>query len=519
MASHEVGAKVPRLYTPPLRELNERTTRGFEFIAFCREILGVELYPWQQWLAIHALELNADDTYRYRRILVMVGRQNGKTLFASCLAAWWLYIDAAREPGKATADFKIVGVAQNIDVAREPYLLVRRWADPRPASPELAELTIPALSAATAYISRTNGREEIIAKSGAHYQVRAADGVRGKPTARVLMDEVREQKTWTAWNAISQTPKSFINGQLWGISNASDASAVVLAKMRKSALKQAELAERLGDAYADTDGQGVDTTKALFEWSAPPEADPTSAEAILAANPSIGYGGITVEKCVSDFDGWNEADYRAEVLCQFVQAKTTPYIDPEEFRACIVDEAALDIDENARTVWAVDTSADRERTVIAAAVMCTDGVPFVYIFPPRLGMLWVPSELAGLADDSGHLEVMLQERGCPAMEFRQPLADAGLNVRAVPGSWFGIATGRFRDAIRDGRVRFIDQEPLDFAIRAGVTRAYGETQAWSRKDSAVDISPAVAATLALYGLENPVDVPLSAYAKRGLIIL
>lgn len=519
MASHETrGNTEPRIYTPALTELTPETTRGYEFIEFCSTILGVELYPWQKWLALHALELNPDGTYRYGQILVMVGRQNGKTLFAACLAAWWLYVDSAREPGRIAADFKIVGVAQNIDVAREPYLLVRRWTDPRPPSPELAELVVPALGQATAYISKTNGREEIVAKSGAHYQVRASDSVRGKPTARVLMDEVREQKNFRAFNAVSHTTASFKNGQLWGISNASDPSGVVLKAMRTAALEQAELAAAHGDAYPDA--ENADTSLGLFEWSADPDADPISAEAILAANPSIGYGGLTLANRRSAFRTSPEVDYRTEVLCQFVDSKVKPYIDPEAFRACIVAEPdRIEIDPDERIVWAVDTSHDRERTTIAAAVHLPDGTPFVQIFPPRLGMLWAPDELARMAHESGHVEVMLQERGCPAMEFREPLEARDLRVRPVPGSWFGIATGQLRDAIRDRRVLFVDQEPLNLAVSVGVTRSFGETQAWSRRDSALDIAPLVAVTLALYGLENPVDVPISAYESSGLLIL
>lgn len=513
------GSTVPRIFTPPLRELTPQTSRGFEFIAFCREILGITLYPWQEWLAIHALELNLDGTYRYRRILVLVARQNGKTLFCACLGAFWIYLDSGREPGREPVDFKILGVAQNLDIAREPYLLVRRWADPKPETPEDEELTIPALAAATSLISKTNGREEIRAKSGAHYQIRAGDSARGKPSARVLMDEVREQKTWAAWNAVSQTTKSFINGQLWGVSNAGDARSVVLRKMRDSALKQVELARKLGEAYGDAEADGVDTTKALFEWSAPEDAEPTDAAAICAANPSIGYGGITVDVCRSDYDGWNEADYRAEVLCQFVDAKVTPYLNPDEFQKCVVANGDVRIDRDARIVWAVDTSHDRKTTWIASAVMCEDGVPFVTVRQPRTGMLWLPGEIERLCQTSGSYEVMIQERGCPAMEFAQPMLDAGLNVRTVPGSWFGIATGRFRDAVREGRVRFISQKPVDLAVRAGVTKAFGETQAWSRRDSAVDIAPLVAMTLALYGLEMPVQSSVSAYESGGLLIL
>lgn len=514
--SEQVGAVEPRIFTPPLRELSPTTSRGDAFIVFCREVLGVELYPWQKWLARHAMELNSDGTYRYRRVLVMVGRQNGKTMFASCLAAWWLFVESHEEPGRRPDEFKVVGVAQNLPTAALPYQWVSARCEPKPASPEDAARTIPALAALTSRVVKARGSEEIIAKSGARYQIREGKAARGQPAARVLMDEVREQHKWDGWNATSQTTKSFVNGQLWAITNAGNARSVVLQHLRTEALAQAELAGREGEAYAEA--EGADPTIGFFEWSAPEDARPLDEDAILAANPSIGYSGLTVAKCRSDYGSMPEADYRAEVLCQYVPAKTTPYIDPKDYAACVVQEGTYKVAEGARTVWAVDTSADRKYTSIAGAVMCEDGIPLVALVrEPRLSMLPVPDEMAALAREAGQYEVMLQERGCPAMEFAQPFEDKGLNVRRVPGSWFGIATGRLRDAIRERRVRFVQQESIELAVSAGVTRHYGETDAWDRRASAVDIAPLVACTLALYGLENPVDVPLSAYERRGFV--
>ena len=112
--SRHYGRTEPRLWTKPLRELTPETSLGYEVIDFARQILHIELYPWQQWLLIHALELLEDGiTYRYRRIIVLVGRQNGKTLVASVLAAWWLHVDSQRHPDRVPPlRFKIVGTAR-----------------------------------------------------------------------------------------------------------------------------------------------------------------------------------------------------------------------------------------------------------------------------------------------------------------------------------------------------------------------------------------------------------------------
>ena len=524
MSDEKRGHVVPRLYTPPLREISPTTSNGDAFILFCKAYLGVELYPWQKWLARHAMELNSDGTHRYRRIIVLVGRQNGKTRFASCLTAWWLFVESNSEPAidrhaiRDPHDFVITGEAQNMKTALRPYTWLVDRCDPDIKQAD-ASLRVPELVNLTRKVVKKNGDDHIVAKNGAVYEIRAGGSTRGTPAARVLMDEVREQHNWDDWVSTSQTTRSFVNGQLWAISSAGDARSVVLNHIRGEGLEQFRLSTEYGDGYLEADG--ADPTIGLFEWSAPDDAKPLDEEAMLAANPSIGWSGITLATCRSDYRSMPEHRYRAEVLCQYVPAKTTPYIDPHDYEACLVKEGSYKVAKGARTVWAVDTSADRRYTSIAGAVMCEDGIPLVALVrEPRMSMLPVPDEMAALADESGQREVMIQERGCPAMEFAQPFEDRGLTVRRVPGSWFGIATGRLRDAIRDKRVRFLEgQESVALAVSGGITRRYGETDAWDRRASAVDIAPLVACTLALYGLENPVDVPLSAYERRGLMRL
>ncbi|MDK8753959.1 MAG: hypothetical protein QP825_08835, partial [Actinomycetaceae bacterium UMB8039A] len=138
------GKTQPRIWTKPLRKLTAETSRGFEVIDFAREVLKIELYPWQQWLLIHALEILEDGAYRFRQVIVLVARQNGKSLLASVLAAWWLYVDSRRFAARVPpVTFKIIGTAQNLDIAREVWSSVRAWSNYEPESIEEEKLVIP----------------------------------------------------------------------------------------------------------------------------------------------------------------------------------------------------------------------------------------------------------------------------------------------------------------------------------------------------------------------------------------
>lgn len=515
MPTKQYGRTEPRLWTRPLRELTPETSLGFEVIEFALVILGIELYPWQQWLLIHALELREDGQYRFKKVVVLVARQQGKTTLASVLAAWWLFVDSNRHPEVVPPlKFKVVGVAQNLDIAREPWSLVKLWCDPKPETEEESDLALPALQSATAKVTDTNGKEQIMTRKRSHYEIRAAKNARGKPAARVLMDELREQKDWMAWNAVSQTTKSFWSGLLMGFSNAGDAAAVVLRTQRGAAMSDLKAAglpfdadaieAGLAAAEAHANGEDVaDTSLGLFEWSAPPGCSKADIDGILQANPSIGYGTMTVADALADIRGMTDAGYRTEVLCQWVLSRVDSYLNVDEWRKLHVPASSVKIRKGSRTVWGIDTSSDRSTTWIAAAVFDSTGKPFVTVRTKRAGMLWVVDYMVKLAKESGCKEVVIQNRGVPAVDLIVPLQEAGLTVHDIDGSTFALATGRIHDRVRDRRLVLVHQPDVDQAVQGGVVMNYGENKAWHREKSLpVDISGLVAESNALYGLEE-----------------
>ena len=88
------GRTEPRLFTPPLRELTEETTLGFLAIVYAETILRKKLYEWQKWSLIHALEiigdLQTEWKFRFRTLLFLISRQNGKTVLSEVIASFFL---------------------------------------------------------------------------------------------------------------------------------------------------------------------------------------------------------------------------------------------------------------------------------------------------------------------------------------------------------------------------------------------------------------------------------------------
>lgn len=210
---------------------------------------------------------------------------------------------------------------------------------------------------------------------------------------------------------------------------------------------------------------------------------------------------MTVASVRSDIDGMTEAAFRTEVLCQWVTADIIPFINPKLW-AHGTDNASCIPAEN-RVVLAVDTSADRQTTYVAAAGLRADGLPHVELIARRDGMLWVPHYLDLLHENWPNVcEIAVQSKGCPAVDFMDPLTEKGWTVHLIEGFRLGACCGRFLDRVREGKLRHLPQPAIDQQVAVAVTRRLGEVEMWDRSKSALQISGLIAESEALYALET-----------------
>lgn len=498
------GMTRPRIFTPPLRPLTKKTSNGYAVIAFAVVVLKVHLYPWQCWLLIHALELNDDESYRFRRVIVLVARQNGKTTVMGVLIAWWLFVDSTTHPDRVPPlKFAVVGAAQTLDNAKGPYEQVKAWCNPQPASSEEEDLAIPMLQKQVQRINRTNGEEGIQTYSKAQYIVRAALNIRSKSAARAVFDELREQHNDDGWNSVSQITKAVWSSQLWGISNAGDYRSKVLKRQVDKGRRLSADWTMWQSTHESMTGfeHGHDMTYGYFEWSAPDGCACDDPTAIRQANPSVGYGAMSIASIAADIEGMTEAAYRTEVLCQWVTADIIPYIDPKQWDT-LTDQTSS-IPTESRVVLSIDTSADRSMTYIAAAGLRDDGTPHVELIARRSGMLWaIPYLRRVRAQWPTIQEIAIQSKGCAAVDFVDALAEDGWIVHQIEGFKLGACAGRFKDHVRDRKLRHLNQPAIAQQVAVAVTKRLGEIEVFDRVHSALHISGLIAIAQALYALET-----------------
>ncbi len=380
------GRTEPRLWTPPLRPLSRRTSRGYEVTEFA-EMTGEPLLPWQQWLVKHAMELNPDGTYRFRTVVVLAARQNGKSSVKRTISLWRLYMDGARY---------ILGVAQDVALAREQWTLCQETIH-----------TTEDLEAEWGGVRNVNGDEKFWLASGGKYLIRAMNrkAGRGYPFEEVNIDELREQHDWKAWSAVSKTTMARANAQTWAMSNAGDDESVVLNQLRDAAL-----ASR-------------DPSIGLFEWSAPDDCDLDDPRAWAQANPSLGH--TIGEQAVRSALGTDPPEvFRTEVLCQKVDHLDTA-VDVGAWKACADAQGSLRAQKD-RVAACVDVAPDSAHVTLAAAAVTGDGRVRVQIIKAWRGTDEARFHLPGVLDELAPVQLAWYPSG--------PAAALAPVLRARPGS-------------------------------------------------------------------------------------
>ena len=462
MGAQLVGSAEPRVWTPPLRDLTPETTLGFEVIEFSRDILGVELLPWQQWLFIHALELKPDKSYRFRTILTLVARQNGKTTALNILALWRMVMDGA---------LVVMGTSTNLDYARKSWLTTVNMAKD---SPEINDLfRWPE--------TRTNGRESLEMKSGAFYGIATATRTGGRSLAvdLLILDEIREHRTWDAWSASSKTTNARPRGQRWAISNMGDDGSVVLNHLREKAI------------------EGIDPSIFIGEWSAPPGCDTADRSVWPLANPAVGHT-ITEEVIASDHTTDSEPVFRTEVLCQHVSSLEPQPIDPDQWAAL-----STDVVPDGSPHFFIDCSPDLRTASIAGAVLM-NGRPHVSLAEYRPGTHWVIPRVQELKKSYPGARWQFEATG-PASALVEQLEAVKVKVEK-PFSSTEMARGcvHLQKLVANRVMSHSGDADVAAALKNAVKRDVGDPGlwVWGRKKSSGDISPLVAVTGALWLLET-----------------
>lgn len=353
-----LGLTVPRLWTPPLRELTPATTLGYDIAAFAEEDLRMPLDPWQEWTVIHGFELLPDGRTRFKKLLVLVARQNGKTHLCVVLCLYWMFVQ--RVP-------QVLGTSTKLEYAKES------WAEAKKLARSIPEMNKEVSHRGA--VKTVNGgvllwradEKEREKETGSKYTIAPAneEGGRSKTVDRLVLDELRQHHSYDAWDAAAPTTKVPWSSMIIGASNAGNDKSVVLNDWRDEAIK-----------FIET-GEG-DPRVGLIEYSAVETARPDDIMALAQANPNLNRRGNDSDDLLAEartamrVGGKKLAGFKTESMCIHVKA-SDPAVTPEEWKECegVGDLSAF----RSRIVLCFDFSIDEmHATLVAAAMMPNERV-------------------------------------------------------------------------------------------------------------------------------------------------
>jgi len=454
---------------------------------------GLTLDPWQELVLVASLRERPDGRWSAFEVAAALARQNGKNeiLTTRQLAGLYLLGEQLQVHSAHQFDTSLEAFRRLLFVIENSDELVRR----------------------VKRVSRSHGEEGIELRTGQRirFRTRTKGGGRGFTADAVYFDEAMVFPE-SAHGAILPTLSARPNPQVWYTGSAVDEwihdHGIVFSRIRSRALRREP-----GLAY--------------FEWSAhlgdggdPEKDDPEAVTAELAmseeswaqANPALGIR-ISAEHVAAEQRSMDPRTFAVERLGIGDWPRTDglagQLITLEAWQA-LADPGSKPLDP---VVFAFDVSPDRSSSSIGVAGARDDGLPHVEVVDRRKGTGWVVGRIVDLVSRHGPAAVICDAAG-PAGSLIAPLAAEQIEVEAVSAREYAQACGGFYDACEQAALRHLGTDELALAVQGAAQRPLGEAWAWKRKGSAVDISPLVAVTLALWGAQREGS---SIYEGRGVL--
>jgi phage terminase large subunit-like protein len=479
-----VGTQKPRVfYVPPGLDVAD----AFYGDLFLRAIelcsdAGLELDEWQQLCLAVSLAQNAAGKYYAGEIGVDVARQNGKGGFLEAREITGLYLVPTEQ--------LIVHSAHEFPTSAEHFRRIEALISD---CPRLHREVKPR------GIKWSHGDEgiELRNRKRIRFRTRTKAGGRGWSGDLMVLDEAMELPEG-AFGSLFPSLSARPNPQIVYTGSAVDKTVhqdgIVFARVRERGLA------------------GDDPGLAWLEWSAEAKDDmgqdlgPDSVspdlladpETWAQANPGLGIR-ISPTFVAKELRALASRTFAVERL----GIGDWPDTDLES-AFDLVAWAAL-VDAQSKTtdprVMTIDVSPDRAFSSIGVASRRADGIGHLEIVKRDKGTDWVVQRAAELDAKWSPQTWVVDERG-PVGSLVPALKDNGITPVPVSSSELCQACGMLEDAISAKMVRHLSQPMLTQAIKGAAKRPLGDSWAWSRKSSAVDISPLVAVTLAWWGLQT-----------------
>lgn len=407
---------------------------------------------------------------------VIACRQNLKTALFKMAVLGWLFVTDQRT---------ITWSAHEFPTAREAHR-------------DLAELVrnAPSLSRRVKAVYYGAGDQSIEMKTGQRvlFKARTNTGGRGLSGDKMVLDEAFAL-TDTHIGALFPTLSAREDPQLLYGSSAGQAQSAFLRSVRDRG--------RAGDdprlAYIEyTDDLPGDCSEPACDHATTRQGCRLDEEARWArANPALGRR-ITYDYVRAERRAMPPAEFARERLGWWAEGDAA---DGGVFAAGVWEACQSDTSEiTGPATYAVEVAEDRSWSAVAAAGTGPEGM-HAEVGHYRRGTSWVVDVVAGLVERNRRARVVVQPSS-PAGSLIGELIDRNVVMVQAKGQDYAQACGGLHDLVLDGGLRHVGQPELDVAVRHARRKPSADAWVWNRRTSAVDISPLVAVTLAVWAAQH-----------------
>ncbi len=447
------------------------------------ELVGFDLDAWQRTVIENSFGVGADGKWASKQVGVNVPRQNGKNGILEVVELTAIFTWLPELRGKVPGPPLLIHSAHEFITSQKHF--DRVWS--------LVEMTPSLLKRVINNQGqhrpiRAHGHEGFKTTDGCQieFRSRTKQAGRGFSCDFLVFDEAMFLPE-SAMGSLFPTLRARPNPQVWFAGSAVDQDVhnegLVWTRVRERA--KAEEAELT-----------------YFEWSLDyedpnevPEEAYFDEDSYWKSNPAYGIRIFrehfeteirTLERRTVAVELFGVGDYPDPT------GSDERPISVEQWEACAQPDAVM----VGPMYVGFDVSPER-RTAMAVAGKSSDGFWMVEIFEKRGGTNWVAERLEAFIYDHSPEMIVCDAVG-PGKSLVAQLELAQIPVETYDSNEHAAACGRFTDVVVEQSLRHLGSLDLLNAIRGAKTRPLGDRWAWSRKNSSVDISPLVAATLALY---------------------
>jgi hypothetical protein len=436
------------------------------------ETAGLFLDPWEAFVLGESLNENKRGEWSAFEVGLMVSRQNGKDEILTARQLAGLFLLGER---------LIISSAHQFDTSLESFRRLLAFVE-----------NTPEFSRRVKRISRSHGEEGIELTNGQRirFRTRTKGGGRGFTCDLLMLNEAMDINT-ASIGALLPTLSARPNPQVIYAGSAVDQwihdNGVVFARVRERGHK------------------GDDPSLAYFEWSA--DCDNPEKIGDLARDPAIwaeanpGFGiRISAEHIDHEQHSMDARTFAVERLGvgDWPEADgSSAVVSMETWGGCGDIHSKLE----APPCFAFDVTPDRSFAAIGVAGLRADGDRHIEVVAHRRGTNWVVERMAELVEKHGQ-DAVICDGASPAASLLTQMKNRGIDVTVVSAKEYAQACGGFFDACEQQTLHHLETPELTAAVKGAVKRTLGDTWAWSRKSSGVDISPLVACTLAAWGVSE-----------------